>query len=87
MANLGASTCVSEKGLTKHIHKIYYKDHVKGIHYIMGDYKKNLKKRNFLQHISDKKRCRIREIFLYPYLLQTLLHLILARIVGDIFRS
>ena len=39
MANLRASTCVSEKGLTKHIHKIYYKNHVKGIHYILGDYK------------------------------------------------
>ena len=67
MANLGASTCVSEKGLTKHIHKIYYKNHVKGIHYILGDYKVFAKK-NFLHHISDKKRWRIREIFQYPYL-------------------
>ena len=55
MANLGASTCVSEKGLTKHIHKIYYKNHVKRIHYILGDYKVFVKK-SFLHHISDKKR-------------------------------
>ena len=51
MANLRASTCVSEKGLTKHIHKIYYKNHVKGIHYILGDYKESEKEEFLTPHI------------------------------------